>query len=88
MKLSDTINRILQNESSPESSKKQNKSPTTTATKTYYSFEYFPPKTEQGLENLIDRIDRMAKTNPLWVDITWNAGGVTSDITLDLSSHI
>lgn len=53
-----------------------------------YSFEYFPPKTDQGLENLIDRIDRMAKSNPLWVDITWNAGGVTSDITLELSSHI
>ena len=30
----------------------------------------------------------MGKTNPLWVDITWNAGGVTSDITLDLCAHI
>lgn len=37
---------------------------------------------------MIDRIDRMAQSNPLWVDITWNAGGVTSDITLELSSHI
>ena len=30
----------------------------------------------------------MAKTNPLWVDVTWNAGGVTSDITLELCTHI
>ena len=37
---------------------------------------------------MIDRIDRMAKTNPLWVDVTWNAGGVTSDITLELCTHI
>ena len=37
---------------------------------------------------MLDRIDRMVKTNPLWVDITWNAGGVTSEITLDLCSHI
>jgi len=56
--------------------------------KTYYSFEYFPPKTEAGVENLLERIERMGCTNPLWVDLTWNAGGVSSDITLDLSSHI
>ena len=37
---------------------------------------------------MLDRIERMGTTNPLWVDITWNAGGRTSDITLDLASHI
>lgn len=36
----------------------------------------------------MDRIERMGMTNPLWVDVTWNAGGSTSDITLDLCSHI
>lgn len=41
-----------------------------------------------GVENLLDRIERMGMTNPLWVDVTWNAGGSTSDITLDLCSHI
>jgi len=56
--------------------------------KNFYSFEYFPARTPQGVENLIDRIERMGKTNPLWVDITWNAGGVTSDITLDLCCHV
>ena len=36
-----------------------------------YSFEYFPPKTEGGLENLIERIERMNQMNPLFVDVTW-----------------
>ena len=30
----------------------------------------------------------MATTNPLWVDLTWGAGGSTADTTLDLSGHI
>lgn len=97
MKLSDKINNILKekpgspttsSEKSPSKSLSQSPKSKTLQPKSYYSFEYFPPKTEQGLENLIDRIERMAKSNPLWVDITWNAGGVTSDITLELSSHI
>jgi methylenetetrahydrofolate reductase (NADPH) len=37
----------------------------------WYSFEYFPPKTEGGIENLLERIERMAQLNPLWVDMTW-----------------
>jgi hypothetical protein len=24
-----------------------------------------------GVENLLDRIERMGMTNPLWVDVTW-----------------
>jgi methylenetetrahydrofolate reductase (NADPH) len=78
MKISDKIQRaLLEDASLPDASKRQ-----------YYSFEYFPPKTDQGVDNLLDRIERMGKTNPFWVDVTWNAGGVTSDITLDLCCHI
>ena len=29
--------------------------------KNYYSYEYFPAKTPQGVENLLDRIERMSK---------------------------
>ena len=54
----------------------------------FYSFEYFPPKTEGGIDNLLERIERMATLNPQWVDITWGAGGTTSDSTLFLSSYI
>ena len=27
----------------------------------YFSFEYFPPRTEDGVKNLYERLDRMAK---------------------------
>lgn len=30
----------------------------------------------------------MGQTNPLWIDVTWGAGGSTGDITLDICSHI
>lgn len=50
----------------------------------YYSFEYFPPKTNNGLQNLMIKASKMAKLMPLFVDITWGAGGSTSDLTLDI----
>jgi methylenetetrahydrofolate reductase (NADPH) len=53
----------------------------------FYSFEYFPPRTEDGVKNLYDRLDRMAKLNPLFMDFTWGAGGSTSDLTLELSTN-
>ncbi|KAG2042586.1 methylenetetrahydrofolate reductase-domain-containing protein [Suillus americanus] len=49
--------------------------------KIWWSFEYFPPRTAQGLQNLLDRIKRMAALGPEFIDITWNAGGRTSDLT-------
>lgn len=58
------------------------------AGKTFCSFEYFPPKTESGLQNLYSRLDRMATVNPAFVDITWGAGGTTADLTLEMSKTI
>jgi methylenetetrahydrofolate reductase (NADPH) len=43
------------------------------------SFEYFPPKTDVGLLNLEKRIHSMADMNPLWIDVTFGAGGSTSE---------
>ena len=53
-----------------------------------YSFEYFPPKTEKGIENLYLKLDKMLKLKPLFVDMTWGAGGSTSDLTLELCTNI
>ncbi|QRW17212.1 methylenetetrahydrofolate reductase [Rhizoctonia solani] len=50
----------------------------------WWSFEYFPPRTAQGLQNLLDRIERMRGLGPEFIDITWNAGGRTSDLTSEL----
>ncbi|KAJ7632947.1 methylenetetrahydrofolate reductase-domain-containing protein [Roridomyces roridus] len=51
----------------------------------FFSFEFFPPRTDQGFENLIARISRLASLNPLAVSITWGAGGSTKDRSLDLA---
>ncbi|PRT54136.1 Methylenetetrahydrofolate reductase 2 [Wickerhamiella sorbophila] len=48
------------------------------------SFEYFVPKTSQGISNLYDRMDRMYKLDPLFVDVTWNAGGSQSNFTTEM----
>lgn len=50
----------------------------------YIAFEYFPPKTQSGIENLRDRMVRMKRHKPLYVDVTWGAGGSTSDTTIEL----
>ncbi|KAI9510496.1 methylenetetrahydrofolate reductase-domain-containing protein [Russula earlei] len=52
--------------------------------KVWWSFEYFPPRTAQGLQNLLDRIERMRALGPEFIDITWNAGGRTSDLTAEI----
>lgn len=91
MKIIDKINKLLDDEKRfLAESKVLEGSPEHRAKfpKAYYSFEYFPPKTLAGEENLVDRIQRMGQTNPLWVDVTWGAGGGTFATTLDLCGHI
>ena len=49
-----------------------------------FSFEFFPPKTAQGVQNLYDRMDRMHNLGPSFIDITWGAGGSLAQLTLDM----
>ena len=53
-------------------------------TKPTLSFEYFPPKTDIGMENLLGRLGSMRNMNPIWIDVTFGAGGSTSDRTLSI----
>jgi methylenetetrahydrofolate reductase (NADPH) len=53
----------------------------------FYSFEFFPPKTEAGVENLYLRMERMTAMQPIFVDITWGAGGSTKDLTMAISEY-
>lgn len=55
---------------------------------TFYSFEYFPPKTEEGVKNLHDRQKYMKSLDPLFCDITWGAGGSTADLTLTIAEKM
>jgi methylenetetrahydrofolate reductase (NADPH) len=52
--------------------------------KTPFSFEYFPPKTEAGVRNLTARMEKMGQMRPMWIDVTWGAGGSTANTTLSL----
>jgi methylenetetrahydrofolate reductase (NADPH) len=56
--------------------------------KPFYSFEYFPPKTDVGVYNLYPRIERMARLEPAFADITWGAGGSTSEKTLAIAENL
>ena len=52
----------------------------------YFSLEFFPPKTAMGFSNLRDRLDRMARAlRPLFVNVTWGAGGSTAQKSLELA---
>jgi methylenetetrahydrofolate reductase (NADPH) len=53
----------------------------------FFSFEFFPTKTDAGLENLFDRIDRMVSFGPLFVNVTWGAGGATKDSTMAICEY-
>lgn len=53
---------------------------------TYFSLEFFPPKTAMGSSNLRARLDRMSRAlRPLFVTVTWGAGGSTADKSLELA---
>lgn len=48
-----------------------------------YSFEFFPPKTEQGLEKLRATRNELAELKPKYFSVTFGAGGSTQQGTID-----
>ena len=50
--------------------------------KTIFSFEFFPPKTEKGEENLLKAIEELKKLSPHFVSVTYGALGTTQDKSL------
>lgn len=55
------------------------------ANQKFFSFEYFPPRTDDGVENLFERMERMVAHGPVFCDITWGAGGSTAGLTIDIA---
>ncbi|KAF2177457.1 methylenetetrahydrofolate reduct [Zopfia rhizophila CBS 207.26] len=52
----------------------------------YFSLEFFPPKTTMGFVNLQNRLERMSQAlRPLFVTVTWGAGGSTATKSLELA---
>jgi methylenetetrahydrofolate reductase (NADPH) len=56
----------------------------TTLTRPTLSFEFFPPKTEAGFDNLVKRLESMSDMNPVWIDVTFGAGGSTPEKTIEI----
>lgn len=47
-----------------------------------FSFEFFPPKTDKGIENLKTVRETLAELKPEFFSVTYGAGGSTQDCTL------
>ncbi len=53
-----------------------------------FSFEFFPPKTEQGERNLYRTVEQLRELRPTFVSVTYGAGGSTRDRTVELVRRI
>ena len=53
-----------------------------------FSFEFFPPKTDKGLETLERTVHDLRDLAPGFVSVTYGAGGSTRERTIDLVTRI
>jgi methylenetetrahydrofolate reductase (NADPH) len=53
-----------------------------------FSFEFFPPKTEQGERNLYDALAELRTLEPSFVSVTYGAGGSTRAKTIEIVRRI
>jgi methylenetetrahydrofolate reductase (NADPH) len=58
------------------------------AHRTTFSFEFFPPKTDEASEELFKTIARLQELQPSFVSVTYGAGGTTRERTHDLVVRI
>jgi len=53
-----------------------------------FSFEFFPPKTENGFRTLLATIERLRELEPSFVSVTYGAGGGTRERTVELVTNL
>jgi methylenetetrahydrofolate reductase (NADPH) len=53
-----------------------------------FSFEFFPPRTDQGFRSLFRTIQDLKPLDPDFVSVTWGAGGSTRRKTVELVMEI
>ena len=53
-----------------------------------FSFEFFPPKTPEGEENLYNALHELRRLEPAFVSVTYGAGGSTSTKTIEIVQRI
>ena len=52
-----------------------------------FSFEFFPPRNDDGTAQLVETVGRLRAHEPTFVSVTYGAGGSTRQRTLDLVSR-
>ena len=53
-----------------------------------FSFEFFPPKTDEGVRQLFATVEALRPLGPAFVSVTYGAGGSTRQRTLDLVTRL
>ena len=53
-----------------------------------FSFEFFPPKTEAGEQNLAEALEGLRGLDPAFVSVTYGAGGSTREKTIETVKRI
>src|SRR3989442_1433849 len=53
-----------------------------------FSFEFFPPKTKQGMAQLKGALEELGQDEPAYVSVTYGAGGSTRDRTVEITKWI
>jgi methylenetetrahydrofolate reductase (NADPH) len=56
--------------------------------KPVFSFEFFPPKDDAGVESLFETVDKLKELNPSFVSVTYGAGGSTRRKTVDITKRV
>ncbi len=53
-----------------------------------FSFEFFPPKDDEGMERLFNTVSELQEDDPAFVSVTYGAAGSTRDRTLGVVKRI
>jgi methylenetetrahydrofolate reductase (NADPH) len=53
-----------------------------------FSFEFFPPRTPEGVETLFETVEALKPLEPSFVSVTYGAGGATRDGTVETVTRL
>jgi methylenetetrahydrofolate reductase (NADPH) len=53
-----------------------------------FSFEFFPPRTPEGVSGLFETVETLKALDPAFVSVTYGAGGATRDGTVEIATTI
>ena len=51
-----------------------------------FSFEFFPPRTPEGVETLFETVEALKPLEPSFVSVTYGAGGATREGTVEIAT--